>query len=68
MATKQKTSAKTVPSQKKGLPIDLLQCKPEIEKRAREIFLRRQKSKTPGDELSDWLLAEKEVKSKLLMS
>jgi hypothetical protein len=38
--------------------------KVEIEKRAREIFLKRQETKAAGDALSDWLQAEKEIKTK----
>jgi hypothetical protein len=68
MALKQKTSAKTVTSKKAAASFDLDNFKSEIEKRAKEIFLKRQKSQAPGDELSDWLWAEKEVKSKLQMS
>jgi len=47
-----------------GLPISWGQFKAEIEKRAKEIFLKRQESKTAGDTLSDWLQAEKEIKAK----
>lgn len=36
----------------------------EIKKRAFEVYQERQKTKTPGDSLSDWLKAEKEVKQK----
>ncbi len=43
------------------------QFKAEIEKRAKEIFLKRQASKAPGDALSDWLLAEKEMREKHLL-
>ena len=42
----------------------LEQFKAEIEKRAREIFLKRQETKAAGDALSDWLQAEKEIKGK----
>jgi hypothetical protein len=68
MATKQRTGVKTAGPQKAGLSVDLDQFKAEIEKRAREIFLKRQKSLAPGDALSDWLVAEKEIKSKHLIS
>jgi hypothetical protein len=68
MALKQKTSAKAVTSNKAAVSFDLDNFKSEIEKRAREIFLKRQKSQAPGDELSDWLLAKKEIKSKVLVS
>lgn len=47
--------------------ITLDQFKAEIEKRAREIYYKRHGSKAPGDALSDWLQAEKEVKAKRRM-
>ena len=47
--------------------IALDQFKAEIEKRAREIYHKRHASKAPGDALSDWLQAEKEVKAKRRM-
>jgi hypothetical protein len=43
--------------------IGLAQFKSEVEKRAKEVFLKRQTTKTPGDALSDWLQAEKEIKA-----
>ena len=46
----------------------LEQFKAEIQKRAREIFLKRQETKEPGDALSDWLKAEKEIKAKYRIS
>lgn len=36
----------------------------EITKRAEEIYKKRVASNKPGDQLSDWLQAEKEIKSK----
>jgi hypothetical protein len=42
----------------------LEQFKAEVEKLAREIFLKRQETKAAGDALSDWLQAEKEIKRK----
>jgi hypothetical protein len=36
----------------------------EIRKKAEEIFNQRTSSNKPGDELSDWLQAEKEIKKK----
>jgi hypothetical protein len=38
--------------------------KAEIEKRAKEIFLKRQETKAAGDALSDWLQAEKDITQK----
>ena len=63
MAINQKTIAKSATPQKAGPSLGLDQFKAETEKRAKEIFLKRQASKTPGDALSDWLLAEKEIKT-----
>lgn len=36
----------------------------EIEKRAYEIYLGRMKAGVSGDEMSDWLKAEKDIKTK----
>ena len=47
--------------------IDFEEFKPEIEKRAKATYITRQTLKAPGDELSDWLKAEKEVKSRHLL-
>lgn len=44
--------------------LSLEQFKAETEKRAKEIYLKRQASKTQGDALSDWLAAEKEIKAR----
>jgi hypothetical protein len=38
--------------------------KADIEKLAKETFLKRQETKEPGDALSDWLKAEKAIKVK----
>ncbi len=38
--------------------------KEEIRKRAEEIYGKRAAENKPGDELSDWLQAEKEIKRK----
>jgi Protein of unknown function (DUF2934) len=39
----------------------------QIEERALEIFRKRQSSRSSGDELSDWLQAEKEVRASHLL-
>lgn len=44
--------------------VSLEQLQSETEKRAKEIFHARSKDDIPGDDLSDWLQAEKEVKEK----
>jgi|GEM_PF-2032480 hypothetical protein len=73
MAMMQGTAVKPGSAKKVGSSFGLNQFKAgdqfktEIEKRAKEIFLRRQASKAPGDALSDWLLAEKEMKAKHLL-
>jgi hypothetical protein len=36
----------------------------EIEKRAYEVYLERMKAGKSGDEMNDWLQAEKDVKAK----
>jgi hypothetical protein len=64
MAMMQRTTAKPATPPKACLPVNFGQFKAEIEKRAKEIFLKRQASKAPGDALSDWLLAEQEIKAK----
>ena len=38
--------------------------KEEIQKRAEELYKSRTENHKPGDELSDWLQAEKEIKKK----
>jgi hypothetical protein len=38
--------------------------KADVEKQAKEIFLKRQEAKEPGDALSDWLQAERTIKVK----
>ncbi|OHD79631.1 MAG: hypothetical protein A2355_05155 [Spirochaetes bacterium RIFOXYB1_FULL_32_8] len=43
---------------------DLGQFLSEIEKRAYELFLERQSSNMPSDEMGDWLQAEAEIKKK----
>jgi hypothetical protein len=48
--------------------IPLEQFKAEVEKRAKEIFLKRQEAKAEGDALSDWLQAEKQIKAKYRLS
>jgi hypothetical protein len=50
-------------SQKSAAP-RLEQFKAEIVAKAKEIFLKRQETKEPGDAFSDWLQAEKMVKEK----
>ena len=64
MAMTQRPTAKPGTFPETGLPISWSQFKAEIEKRAKEISLKRQATKAPGDTLSDWLQAEKEINAK----
>jgi hypothetical protein len=64
MANKQRTITKPAAPQKAMPSISLDQFKSEIEKRAKELYLTRQSIKAPGDALSDWLMAEEEIKAK----
>jgi hypothetical protein len=52
----------------KAPQVSLERFKAEIEKRAQEIFLSRQKANGKGDALSDWLQAEKDIKAKYRLS
>lgn len=54
MATKKTTTSTRVKSTRK-VPFE------DIQKRAQEIYLERLKSNKPGDELSDWVQAEKDL-------
>jgi hypothetical protein len=64
LAIAQRTTVKSAAPKKADPSIGLDQFKSEIEKRAKKIFLKRQDSKVPGDALSDWLQAGKEIKAK----
>jgi hypothetical protein len=64
MAKKQRTITKPATLQKATPSIGLDQFKSEIEKRAKELYNTRQAIKAPGDALSDWLMAEEEIKAK----
>ena len=64
MAIEKQATAKSAAPKKTGPSISLDQFKAEIEKRSKEIYLKRQDSKISGDALSDWLQAEKEIKAK----
>jgi hypothetical protein len=55
-------------SKSKISPPSVERFKAEIEKRAKEIFLKRQVAKVPGDALSDWLQAERAIKEKYRIS
>lgn len=62
--TVKKTVRKTAPVESKAVKPDLKQFLGEIEKKAYEIFLERKKAGKPGDEMSDWIQAEKTIKAK----
>ncbi|HPO50730.1 MAG TPA: hypothetical protein PLO89_10425 [Spirochaetota bacterium] len=44
--------------------VDLQQFLSEIEKRAYEIYIERKTNHVTGDEVSDWLKAEEDIKTK----
>jgi hypothetical protein len=48
--------------------LSLEQFKAEVEQRAREIFMKRQVTKAEGDTLSDWMMAEKQMRGKYHLS
>lgn len=56
--TKKRSTKKT------GKKIDINEFFDEIEKRAYEIFEERMKTNIPGDDMSDWIQAENEVREK----
>jgi len=62
MASKEKATVKAATKKQAETPMSLDKFKVAIEKRAKEHFLMRQASNEPGDALSDWLGAEKEIK------
>jgi hypothetical protein len=59
-----KAPVKPVTTHNAGRAIGFGQFKAEVEKKAKEIYLKRQETKVSGDALSDWLKAESEIKSK----
>jgi hypothetical protein len=59
-----KSTVKKAPEAGKGKKPDLKEFLGGVEKRAYELYLGRMKSGVAGDEMSDWLQAEKEVKAK----
>ena len=62
--TVKKTVKKAAPAEKSAVKPDLKQFLGEIEKKAYEIFLERKKAGKSGDEMSDWIQAEKAIKAK----
>ena len=54
-------------TQKPDAP-SLKQFKAVVEAQAKEIYLKRQENKVPGDALSDWLQAERTIKEKFHLS
>jgi len=51
-------------TEKKSPQTDLKDFLTEIEKKAYEIYQERQSSSLSGNDLSDWLAAEKEIKAR----
>lgn len=64
MADRKPTVKKETGTVKKAAKPELKQFLGDIEKRAYEIYQERKKSGAPGNEMSDWLAAENEVKAK----
>ncbi|MFQ3619751.1 MAG: DUF2934 domain-containing protein [Spirochaetales bacterium] len=58
------TTKKRGKSASNSPPLSPEKLENEIRERAEEIYLRRISTGEPGDELSDWLTAETEVKQK----
>lgn len=58
------TGTKKRSTKKSSKKIDINKFFDEIEKRAYEIFEERMKNKVPGDDMSDWIQAENEVREK----
>jgi hypothetical protein len=61
--TPKKTTRKTTPKKKSG-PSDISEVLDEIREKAFEIFNHRQANNIPGDELNDWIQAEKLIREK----
>ncbi|MGC8765327.1 MAG: DUF2934 domain-containing protein [Brevinematia bacterium] len=65
MPVKKTTSAKTTTTKKKTEKAPKLEdFLAEIQRRAYDIYLERTKKGLPGNDMSDWLEAEKEIKEK----
>ncbi|MCX7821304.1 MAG: DUF2934 domain-containing protein [Brevinematales bacterium] len=67
--TKSTTTKKATPAKKKTVKKqvempNLENFLAEIQKRAYDIYVERTSKNLPGDELADWLKAEKEIKDK----
>lgn len=65
---KKTTSTTKGTSAKSKAKVSLWELKKEIDERAHRIYLDRIAAHTPGDELSDWLRAETEIKKKHKLS
>jgi len=63
-STVKKTVKKEAPGAKKTIRPDLKEFLNEVEKKAYELYQVRIKSSVSGDDISDWFLAEKEIKEK----
>ncbi|MEJ5283779.1 MAG: DUF2934 domain-containing protein [Brevinematia bacterium] len=62
--TTKKTTAKKTTTKKSVEMPNLENFLAEIQKRAYDLYVERTSKNLPGDELSDWLKAEKEIKDK----
>jgi len=61
-STRRNTTKKAVTAVKKTKKLDLREFLDRVEKRAYELYQERIISGAPGDDISDWFHAEKEVK------
>jgi hypothetical protein len=61
-STRKSTAKKTVTAVKKTKKPDLREFLDRVETRAYELYQERIISGAPGDDISDWFQAEKEVK------
>ena len=62
--TRKSTVKKETSAAKKTIKPDLKDFLEEVEKKAYELYQKRIKSGVAGDDISDWFLAEKEIKEK----
>ncbi|HNZ26880.1 MAG TPA: DUF2934 domain-containing protein [Spirochaetota bacterium] len=62
-----KNDEKATGCKQKKSNVDLNQFLSEIEKRAYEIYEERKKNHIPGDDFTDWLQAQSEIKAKYKM-
>jgi hypothetical protein len=64
MVKKPTTQTPAMKSRKPDSPVRLEDYIEKVKARAFKIFLERERNGKPGDEISDWVQAENEIKSK----